>query len=236
MRYDRAFYINLDSSPRRRRKLLACCARGGLHDLRRYSAIDGHRVDIATYQERGLLAADLAVRMAGSLGCFLSHVTLWQRLHDDPQCEVALILEDDARPRRGFAAALAALEEEEVPEDWDMIWLGYFRARGTPIGTRFIKPRFPSGRGENSGHFCYLIRARSVPKLIDILTPYDNRSSKDVLLRRSFDRFNAYFLTPRIASSAKGRFISDRQRVNARAAGRGPIRALLHRLRRELRG
>jgi GR25 family glycosyltransferase involved in LPS biosynthesis len=224
MHYDRAFYINLDGSLRRQQAILRSCRRAGLTDVERFPAIDGRQVDLAPYKAAAILTAEMEVRMAGSLGCFLSHITTWQMIHADPACEIGLIIEDDARLKRSFLTRLQAIAAP--PGDWDMIWLGYFRAHGEAVDRNFLRPDFPSRRSDNSGHFCYLVRSDSVPKLLRVLTPYDNRNSKDVLLRKRFDQFNAYFLRDKIATSSRRSPFSDRKRANARGADGGFWRGL----------
>ncbi len=231
MNYDRAFYINLDGSERRRRALLRSCRRAGLEPPERFPAIDGRRVQLAPYQAEGILTPDMEVKMAGSLGCFLSHITIWKMIHADPTCEVGLIIEDDARLARSFRSRLEAIPAP--PADWDMLWLGYFRARGQAVDEWFLRPDFPSRRSDNSGHFCYLVRSASVPKLLQMLTPYNNLNSKDVLLRKRFDQFNAYFLRQRIATSTRRSPFSDRKRANARGADGGFWRGLWAEIQRK---
>ena len=74
----------------------------------------------------------------------------------------------------------------------------------------------------NSGHFAYMIRSSSVEKMKALLLPYDNKRSKDVLLRRNFEAFHAYFLlnkivkTPRIGFDSVRKNINDPKRIEGR--------------------
>ena len=56
------------------------------------------------------------------IGCYLSHYNLWRRMADD-NIPAAVILEDDARLRPGFAAAVA--EAAACDWQWDLIYLHY---------------------------------------------------------------------------------------------------------------
>ena len=56
------------------------------------------------------------------IGCYLSHYNLWRRMADD-NIPAAVILEDDARLRPGFAAAVA--EAAACDWQWDLIYLYY---------------------------------------------------------------------------------------------------------------
>ena len=43
-----------------------------------WPAVDGSKVDIERYKNDGYLTTDFKLSMPGSLGCCLSHVTLWE--------------------------------------------------------------------------------------------------------------------------------------------------------------
>jgi len=230
MQFDRAFCINLDRSPDRLKRIQRQAERAGL-SFERFSAVDGGTLDLTPHIRAGWLTGDIQIKLPGSLGTFLSHLTLWQRVYDDPEVEIALILEDDARFKPDFLSRLNDIPEAAIPNDWDMIWLGYFKAQGQAVNDWFLKPDSPAKRGRNSGHFCYLVKSASVPHLIDLMTPYANRQSKDVILRSRFPRFHAYFLKEKIAWSSRRSVVSDRKSRNPEIL-RDHFRRFWHRIRR----
>jgi GR25 family glycosyltransferase involved in LPS biosynthesis len=62
----------------------------------------------------------------GGIGCYLSHLTLFKQLLDDNSCDMYLMLEDDIKiDRRALKRIGEALNE--IPDDWDMLLIGYAR-------------------------------------------------------------------------------------------------------------
>jgi GR25 family glycosyltransferase involved in LPS biosynthesis len=116
------YVINLDRSSER----LATFKRHNPHldDIRRFSAIDGSLINKQQLLTDGTIRDDLSY-LSGTLGCALSHVSLWKKAIEEDR--VVTVFEDDAICSVHFA------EESErilsvIPEDWDMIkWGAIFR-------------------------------------------------------------------------------------------------------------
>ncbi len=213
MNYDKAYLINLEQSPKRRDYFCKSAKKAGI-DVEWIPAIYGLDVDIEDYRSRGYIADDFKLRMAGSLGTLLSHIHVWERIAADPECEVGLVFEDDAVFVKNFKTKLEAIPMEEVPDDWDMLWLGWHRLDCEPVTQYFGRPRKSKKHSVNSGHFAYMVKSTSVEKLKALLLPYNNRSSKDVILRKKFDQFNAYFLMKKIVKTPVLGFDSVRKNIN----------------------
>ena len=102
MKYDKAYVIGShDLAANRLKKFFS----KNLLDNKKielWPAIIGTEVNIAEYQDKGFLTKDFKLNMAGSLGCLLSHATLWKKCAQDQQCEIALIFEDDAIMKSDF--------------------------------------------------------------------------------------------------------------------------------------
>ncbi|MGM0442690.1 MAG: glycosyltransferase family 25 protein [Fibrobacterota bacterium] len=204
-----SYVISLKESPQRRTSFFARAERAGL-DVTWFEGISGPSVDIESLQEKNYLTQPFHLKMAGSLGCFLSHLFLWEQIARDSHAETALIFEDDALIPRSFRARFAKAVPL-LPSDWDMAWLGWHKNNCAPVNSSWGTPR--RGRG-NTGHFAYLLRRSSVPKLKEILLPYDNTVSKDIVLRRNFAHFNAYFLNKRIVRTPFIEWGSIRKSLN----------------------
>ena len=159
----------------------------------------GLEVDLDEYKKKGYLSNDFKLKLPGSLGCLLSHVTLWEHIYNDSNCEVALICEDDILLNKDFKVKLDEIPWSDVPEDWDIIKLSYHGLDGESISNNIIKPSYSTKKGANSGMFCYLIKSSSVPTLKNILLPYNGQGSQDVTLRENFRNFNPYLLKNRLA-------------------------------------
>ncbi len=213
MYYDKAYVISLENSARRRKRFYQYAQRACI-DVEWFPAIYGLDVDIDDYHQRGYLADNFELRMAGSLGTLLSHVHLWEKIAEDPECRVGLIFEDDAVFKEDFKTMLQDVPNDMLPDDWDMLWLGWHRLACTPLNTVVGKPRKSRRSGMNSGHFAYLIKSSSVEKMKSLLIPYNNTSSKDVILRRKFDQFKAFFLLKRMVRTPLIGFDSVRKKIN----------------------
>jgi len=213
MRYDKAYLINLERSPQRKDSFYKSAQKAGL-DVEWFPAIYGLDVDIEDYRKRGYIADDFKLRMAGSLGTLMSHIHVWEKIADDPGCEIGLIFEDDAVFKKDFKSKFDAIPLDQVPDDWDMLWLGWHRLDCEPVTQYFGRPRKSKKRSVNSGHFAYLVKSSSVDKLKSLVLPYNNRNSKDVILRKKFDHFNAYFLMKKIVKTPMIGFDSVRKNIN----------------------
>lgn len=228
MKFDRAFLITLKSSTKRSMRFNSMAAKAGL-SYETFYGIDGSAVNYEKLKEEGYLAEDFELRMAGSLGCLLSHVKVWEEIYNDENCDIGLIFEDDALLPKDFMKKFNNIDWSELPDDWDMLWLGWHKLDCEPIGKFFGKPRLNCTSGTNSGHFAYLVKSSSVPKIKNILIPYNNKSSKDVILRKNFDKFNAYFLLDKIVKHPRVVRDSVRKDLN------DPTRNIFTRTMRELR-
>ena len=202
MQFDKAYLISLERSPIRRKNFYRYARKTGL-DVEWFPALYGLDVDIDGYQKRGYLSEDFELRLAGSLGTLQSHVHVWEKIAEDPQCDTGLVFEDDAIFNRRFSADLKAINQADIPEDWDMLWLGWHKLDCDPVNEIIGSPRKTEGKSVNSGHFAYMIKSSSVEKMKALLLPYDNRRSKDVLLRQNFGSFGALELQQKSGQNEK---------------------------------
>ncbi|MCK5794298.1 MAG: glycosyltransferase family 25 protein [Anaerolineales bacterium] len=238
MHFDKAYVISLKQNPKRRGYFYKYANRAGVPDVEWFPAIYGLDVDIEDYRRRGYIADDFTLKLAGSLGTLLSHVHVWEKFAADPACEVGLVFEDDAVIKRHFKTKLEQLTPGQLPEDWDMLWLGWHKLDCDPLNELIGVPRMNSVKQSvNSGHFAYLIKTTSINKLRSLLIPYNNRNSKDVILRRNFANFKAYFLldkivkTPLIGFDSVRKNINDPDRIKDR-----PLKQLTQKIRRKFLG
>ena len=148
----------------------------------------------------------------GSLACLISHTSLYKKLLDE-EGEVFLIFEDDSQILDNFKQNVKNYEKY-FPEDWDMLWLGHGRLKGENINEYILKPKNNPGLGYNAQHHCYLIRKASIEKILDILLPADKFQPKDSILRNNFDKFNAYFLIPNLATQDRKTFRKSERETN----------------------
>ena len=213
MHFNKAFIIGLPKhTGKRLERCFKRCKREGI-DALLWPGIYGLDVDIEKYKQLGYLSKNFQLTLPGSLGCMLSHITLWEKLEKDPSCDIALICEDDILLNSDFQKKLNHIPWSEVPDNWDIIKLSYHGLNGTKISNNIIKPSTIKKKATNSGTFCYLMKTSSASILKSVLLPYDGRNSMDVLLRNNINKFNPYLLAEKLATEERYRF-SIRKSLN----------------------
>eukprot|EP00434_Breviolum_minutum_P040957 symbB.v1.2.036420.t1/scaffold5137.1/size30495/1 len=133
----------------------------------------------------------------GERGCAASHVMAWRRCS---ACrKPMLVLEDDARPRRTFAAVLSKALKEVRGSSPHVLWLGYtkaapWRRRVSPtvreaeyLWTTVAYILWPSG-------------ARKLLAELPVNQPVDNFMSNLVALRT----LRGFATVPKLVTQAKG--------------------------------
>ena len=123
----------------------------------------------------------------GSIGCYLSHIKLWNTiLNDDKDIasnEYTLIMEDDS-----FFTKLGLINLELALNNikhlkWDILYVGHNKLRGNikyqdnkayPLFiTPYIFNKNENSKGYNSGFFGYIVRKSSLEKLINIAKTFE---------------------------------------------------------------
>ena len=126
----------------------------------------------------------------GSIGCYFSHIKLWQHIYDDNNTsEYSLILEDDSFFTQNGLINIELALKDAMKLNWDLLYAGHNLLKGTKICPLFLKP-YPvnpneNNRGFNSGLFGYIIRKSSIPKLLSIVKQFQSPFI-DVQIRNSF--------------------------------------------------
>ena len=145
------------------------------------------------------------------MACLLTHCGLWEKLKQSHNKNF-LIFEDDCHILPDFKEK-AKRYLKEVPDDWDMIWLGHGKLKGRKISKNVLVPENNPGAGYNALHHCYMIKKSSIDKILNIIFPLKENISKDSIIRKNFDKFNAYFIVESLASQDRVNFrVSERQK------------------------
>lgn len=176
-----AWFINLDRATGRRADMEARIAALGL-PVTRFAAIDGKAdpgaiagaVDEAAFR-RNMGRAPLAAEV----GCYLSHLAVWQRFVDSGT-PVALVLEDDVVFHDDFLPALdAALG---VAGQWDMLKLNRIRAKVPVRQGRAGSYALNAYLGPATGFGAYLITRdlaiRLLPRMLPVRMPVDYEGTR----------------------------------------------------------
>lgn len=130
----------------------------------------------------------------GSIGCYLSHMTLWQHILDThPNDKYVLIMEDDAffLPYAVQNIDIALSQADKIK--WDILYIGHNTLRGNRIHPLFLKPRKAKPgeqvKGINTGFFGYAVRVSSLQKMIRVIKEFDSQYV-DLAVRERFGEDN----------------------------------------------
>jgi len=134
------YIVNLDRDKERLANLLALLKDEPILDIRRVAAVEGRQLpELVRRKISGHPAwADKYVE----IGCFLSHVKLWEMIARQTD-EFSLVLEDDATPR-----GLRRLATMERPADADLVFVNDRMCeggRGDPVTTEVFCVPFLRG-------------------------------------------------------------------------------------------
>ena len=206
MIYDKAYYITVnDKNFEKRQKLMDEQIKKYNLLINKYYGVNKDKINLKNlFNNKFLLNINnINNKDLGSLACYLSHIFLYIKIYKenkDNNKEVFLILEDDCVILSNFNKNLE-LYYKYVPENWDMIWLGFNNFYGTLINKYVGIPKLKSSVEFNLQHHCYLLKKKSIPKLLNILIPIyiTKYKTQDNCLKQNFDKFNAYFISKKLA-------------------------------------
>ena len=133
----------------------------------------------------------------GSIGCYLSHLKLWQNILDDDKTgEYSLIMEDDSYFTPFGLINIEIALKSATKINWDILYIGHNKLKGNKISSLFLRPKISDMKknniGYNSGFFGYIVKKSSLKKLIENINSFDSPFI-DVQIRNSFDKISALF-------------------------------------------
>ena len=161
------------------------------------NGLDSNYLDIELLKKNSIISNNLEEINKGNISCLISHLLCWKRIEKSND-KFALVFEDDCSIHKDFENKLIK-KIKKLPDNWDMAWLGWNRKHGEVINKYWWKPFNGLKYGFNAGHHCYLIKRTSIHKFFKIFLPIKSNISKDNLLKKNFNNFNAYFSNEKIA-------------------------------------
>ena len=135
----------------------------------RVNAIYGKDIPYTDYIDKN---ADPSFKSPGMVGCFLSHLDTYSKIQNSEK-PYALIFEDDAKINPLIYQNTISKLHETIPDDWDIILLGYMLYDPThkyEVYNKYIKMfHFWGLHG-------YLINKKAVNKILSIIkSPFQNQ-------------------------------------------------------------
>jgi len=185
----------------------------------RYQGVNGKNINLREYYEKGFITrAGLGIVFSrkkppmGSIGCYLSHLKLWDhiRIKHKPS-ENIMILEDDIefipKNKKEFETLWNEITSRKwLPPQWQMIYFDHNNIAGKPINKHYAIPYNNASYGCNANLSCYMIKTEALKKMKEICMPIGKIPGIleiDVLLRNSFNLFNALFYIDHVAKQKK---------------------------------
>lgn len=199
LKIDGIYIIHMLNSPKRIDKLVKQLKERKLN-YKIYNAIDGRLLDINKMVEVGKIDADvkiIAENNRGSLGCYMSHLELWKKIYLEDKGENYFIFEDDALLNEKFNIVKIIKYLSYVPENYNLVYLGYGKIKGEMINKYVAKPDVGNYKGYNSGMYGYLVKRSTILGLIKLLD-HIKYPIKDPFIRTNFDMIDAYFLVNKL--------------------------------------
>lgn len=195
----KAYCLNLKRSTDRRAKMEAQFEREGLE----VEFIEA--VDAATFPPEFK-----PMQARGDFACASSHRKMYKKMIEEGH-EMALVFEDQCKLMEGFSNALATIQ---LPERWDIIYLGY-------TGPRFFALENDQlDRGKPVGTWCHLLSLDGAKKLVNF-DPLDFWLVSDTQL--ALLPLSTFYIKNRIA----WRDAASRSIIGANYLNRGALKWLV---------
>jgi len=160
-----------------------------IDELKKNKVIEIHKNSFFNHNKQGRNS------LKGSIGCALTHKKIWEQIIN-LENKNTLIFEDDVIIPKNFLKKFNSYSKQ-IPNDWDIIFLGGVRIFGKQITKNIIKAvSTPDNIMSNCGLYAYIVNKNSAQKLINKCNPINNYI--DIQINRHYNTLNAYYIQPNI--------------------------------------
>lgn len=208
--YDQVYLINLKRRPDRLNNFLSHLKKSDMKHTKiiRFDAVDGSNIDVDKCPLSELAKAELQQLETtgfrtkhyqltkGAIGCYLSHVKIWENILQK-NVNVALIFEDDAQ----IPPHLKRRIEEEmkyIPDDWDIVLFGYICKKCMRYAMYNEVERFMLTH-------CYLIKNTAIIKIMKTNTLFPITQQIDSLMSELSSLINIYTVREKLVPQFESR-------------------------------
>jgi len=182
------YVINLNESKDRLKLITSQLNKQNLQ-FTRFPAINGKNLDLPKLKKQNILQNDNMKK--GTIGCSLSHITLWKKLAKQKN-QYNIILEDDVIIQSDFKRKLHnILDNITIP--FDILYLGGSNIHGKKINDFLIKPIYKK-KLQNVGTYAMLINKKCLDTIIKKNLPIDN--DIDQSLNKRCRKLKVYYVYP----------------------------------------
>ena len=159
---DNYYVINLDKDTKRLKKFNIHAKKNNIK-YTRFAAIYGKNLDENDFRLKKYFAKNLKNYSMAQKSCTLSHISIWEKIKQD-KTTFNIIFEDDVIIPNNFNNKLK-LYLEQLPKNWDILFLGGNRIVGKKYSKNLIKPT--KDEFGNFGSFAYLINSKNINFILD---------------------------------------------------------------------
>lgn len=209
--------INLESSKKRKEFMQSQFKNNNINcDF--FKAVDGRKLSVKDFYDKGYITENLYNEYketkinisTRSFACAFSHLLIWKSFLEEknPKDKYLMVFEDDLQIVPDFKKSLNEYITH-LPPNWDFLYFDYNIFVGKKLNKYWNIPKNNAGKGKNAFLSCYIINRSGCKKLLDLMFPYKKNRAIDSIMRRNFDKFNAYFSNKHLGYQNK-KFPSDR--------------------------
>lgn len=208
--FSKIYLINLVRRPDRLKTFLLNYNKSDLKNfnITKFDAIDGSKLDETNIPLSELASAELQQLKTtgfrtkhyqltkGAIGCYLSHVKIWEHILKNDK-DTVLILEDDANIPSDFFKQVQE-NMQYIPSDWDIILLGYLCKECYEYINYKEVERFQLTHA-------YIIKKSAIVKIMNSNTLFPITQQIDALMSELSSIINIYSFKNKLVSQFKSR-------------------------------
>lgn len=208
--YDKIYLINLKRRPDRLTDFLEFYKSSDLRnkDIIKFDAIDGSKLNVDSVPLSELAKAELQQLETtgfrtkhyqltkGAIGCYLSHVKIWENILKN-NYNTVLIFEDDAKVPPNLNKKIHE-ELKNIPNDWDIVLFGYICKKCMKYEKYMVVERFMLTH-------CYIIKRSAIIKIMNSNTLFPITQQIDSLMSELSAIINIYSVKEKLVKQFSSR-------------------------------
>lgn len=208
--FNEIYIVNLERRPDRLNRFLEYYNKSDLqnYSVNKFNAVDGSKIDVDTVPLTELARLEMKQLETmgfrykhyqltkGAIGCYLSHVKIWEHIVDHDY-EMVLVFEDDARPPPNFLK-LVKQNLKLIPKDWDIVLLGKLCNSCVDKGGYYDVNRFMLTHA-------YLIKKKAIIKILETDTLFPISQQIDAYMSELSSTLKIYAVKKDIVRQGQSR-------------------------------